>query len=734
MMRKFALFIVLCAPISLNAQTSPVVTVPASGVASTVIPISSSYQNGNVVRVTNGSTSTDCTTGGGTNAVLCYWTGSAWAPASGSGTGSVTSFSASALSPLFTTSTATPTTTPALSFSLNTQSANLIFAGPSSGAAAAPTFRALGLTDLPSTLAQFTGAITAGDCAKWSSAGVLADQGAACGSGGGFTAGGDLSGTSTSQTVIGLQGKSLAAPTTSNTFPEYNGTSIVWAAGTGTTSPGGASTQVQFNNAGVFGGIANWTWDGTNIALNGSGALNVTGLNNPAAPTLTVNGTAGTTTISYEVVVMEGSSTTAASPAAITTTASATLGGSNTITVTTATVTNSTSCKVYRTATNGTSPTTTGLIGTVSCGLAVTDNGLPGDGTTPSSVNNTGTITARNFVASGPGSAFTQWTTGSLSPGAAGTVLCGANAGNVFVCSDNGGPLANVAVAGNDLQVYSGNVMSVAGFMLTSPGNIGTQALTLQFNNDTTTGTVNDLLAKLGGAGPSPSAIKIATTDTDIPVYPVTSLTATSGAAILAVAGEAACTFDNATTYADYVVASTTTAADCHDAGASLPTGPVYVVGTVAQAGGAAGNYLVKGPGFFIAAVPASSPAIINGYCGGAVTASSFTYPFGMGGVNSTCAANDTVVNTGYVMPYAGTIVAMYVHAGISATTADVASVQINGSYATPAVQCTIAASGNACSVTGASAAFNAGDYIGVKIGTGASDTLGDISVSLEIQ
>src|ERR1700677_771490 len=67
-----------------------------------------------------------------------------------SGTGTVTSFSSGNLSPLFTTSVATSTTTPALSFTLSTQSANLIFAGPSSGTAVAPTFRSLVLADLPS--------------------------------------------------------------------------------------------------------------------------------------------------------------------------------------------------------------------------------------------------------------------------------------------------------------------------------------------------------------------------------------------------------------------------------------------------------------------------------------------------------------------------------------------------------------------------------------------------------
>lgn len=73
-----------------------------------------------------------------------------WAPPAGGG-GTVTSFSAGNLSPLFTTNVATATTTPALTFTLDNQTANTVFAGPTSGGAAAPTFRALVAADIPAS-------------------------------------------------------------------------------------------------------------------------------------------------------------------------------------------------------------------------------------------------------------------------------------------------------------------------------------------------------------------------------------------------------------------------------------------------------------------------------------------------------------------------------------------------------------------------------------------------------
>lgn len=64
----------------------------------------------------------------------------------GSG-GTVTNFSAGDLSPLFTTSEATSTTTPALTFSQTSQAANLVYASPN-GSAGNPVFRTLVGTEI----------------------------------------------------------------------------------------------------------------------------------------------------------------------------------------------------------------------------------------------------------------------------------------------------------------------------------------------------------------------------------------------------------------------------------------------------------------------------------------------------------------------------------------------------------------------------------------------------------
>lgn len=70
---------------------------------------------------------------------------------SASGTGSVLSVAAGDLSPLFTSNVTSPTVNPSIAFTLTNATANRVFAGPTTGSPAAPTYRALVAADLPNT-------------------------------------------------------------------------------------------------------------------------------------------------------------------------------------------------------------------------------------------------------------------------------------------------------------------------------------------------------------------------------------------------------------------------------------------------------------------------------------------------------------------------------------------------------------------------------------------------------
>jgi hypothetical protein len=68
--------------------------------------------------------------------------------------------------------------------------------------------------------------------------------------------------------------------TVSGTGPTFattdKGFKLVYSDGTNVTDvplgvPGGSNTQIQFNNAGSFGGSANLTWDGTNFVIGATG-------------------------------------------------------------------------------------------------------------------------------------------------------------------------------------------------------------------------------------------------------------------------------------------------------------------------------------------------------------------------------------------------------------------------------------------------------------------------------
>ncbi|MGH9403169.1 MAG: beta strand repeat-containing protein [Terriglobia bacterium] len=117
--------------------------------------------------------------------------------------------------------TATPAQLPSIAFSNLTGSATL--------------------AQLPASVAQFTGAITANDCAKWSSSGVLTDAGAACGASG-SSATFQVNGANTSsQTPINFQSGGYIAvtnPSAGNIQFNFTGPLAVANGGTGLTTPG----------------------------------------------------------------------------------------------------------------------------------------------------------------------------------------------------------------------------------------------------------------------------------------------------------------------------------------------------------------------------------------------------------------------------------------------------------------------------------------------------------------
>jgi hypothetical protein len=138
--------------------------------------------------------------------------------------------------------------------------------------------------------------------------------------------------------------------------------------------------------------------------------------------------------------------------------------------------------------------------------------------------------------------------------------------------------------------------------------------------NDTSTGTANKLLAKFTSTA---KLVKIGTSDTAVPLYIIAAGGGTSGNAYTCTSGQCTCTFDAAATAQHYVVASSTTAGNCHDAGASLPT-DVWVIGQVNATIGGAGDGVVNMLSGFVkssggsAGCTAGSPAKLDAGTAGA--------------------------------------------------------------------------------------------------------------------
>jgi hypothetical protein len=235
---------------------------------------SGATQNWNLILPPNPGTVGQVLTTNGTG--VSYWSTIA------SSGGSVTSFSSGNLSPLFTTSVATPTTTPVLSFSLNTQNANTVFAGPTSGGAATPTFRSLVAADLPAG----TGTVT--------SVGLATGSGASDAlytiSGSPVTTSGTLVETLNTQAKNTFLGGPISGANASPTFRGLNSADIPVPGSTG---------DVLYNNGGVLGAALTTITAAGSITLPDTQTITWTGsayssvgLSQLAADTLAVgNGT-----------------------------------------------------------------------------------------------------------------------------------------------------------------------------------------------------------------------------------------------------------------------------------------------------------------------------------------------------------------------------------------------------------------------------------------------------------
>ena len=117
---------------------------------------------------------------------LRCWDGSTFSNClgGGGGSGTVTTFSAGNLSPLFTTNVTNPTTTPSLIFTLTNAPANTVL-GNYSGVPAAPIYEPLTFLGNTTQVATTTGSYTPGDCVTIDVNNNFIDSGAGCGGGGG---------------------------------------------------------------------------------------------------------------------------------------------------------------------------------------------------------------------------------------------------------------------------------------------------------------------------------------------------------------------------------------------------------------------------------------------------------------------------------------------------------------------------------------------------------------------
>src|SRR5262249_17980460 len=160
--------------------------------------------------------------------------------------------------------------------------------------------------------------------------------------------------------------------------------------------------------------------------------------------------------------------------------------------------------------------------------------------------------------------------------------------------------------------------------------------------------------------------------------------------------GTASCVFDGATTAGDYVQNSSTTAGDCHDAGASVPAGG-QVLGQVLSTNGAGGAYAM-----ILYHDPGSAPSGMQFSSGG--TNAGNNQFIGVGAVSNTEGNVQQIVAT------SGHFTAFYCYSQTAPSANITFTLRLDG--ANTSLTCTINNGSTSGSTTGASLAFATGDLI----------------------
>ena len=132
--------------------------------------------------------------------------------------------------------------------------------------------------------------------------------------------------------------------------------------GSGSSTPGGSTLNLQYNKSNAFAGSSNLLYYDTPLPT-------------PAAPTLAIVGSTGSKTYGYSVVAIGQLGYSSSSPIATVTNGFNPLSGSNYITVTTTAVASSTSCDIWRVPLPTTRPGAGVYIANVPCGNAYNDIG-----------------------------------------------------------------------------------------------------------------------------------------------------------------------------------------------------------------------------------------------------------------------------------------------------------------------------------------------------------------------